>query len=172
MVKYRRNFIPGGIYFFTVALLDRQSNWLTKYIHQLTAAFRRVNAIHPYQTLAMVVLPDHLHTIWKLPEKDANYSLRWRYIKTFFAKNLQKCGIKIDKNRYGENILWQRRFWEHTICDEIDYARHVDYIHYNPMKHGLVNSICDWPYSTFHKYVKEGLLPNNWCGQDNGLNVE
>jgi putative transposase len=172
MVHYRRYQIPGGTYFFTVVLQNRQSDWLIKYIAQLKAAFRHVNNLHPFKTQAIVVLPDHLHAIWELPENDSNYSLRWRCIKIAFAKNLKQSGIDISKNKFGENVLWQRRFWEHTIRNEKDYERHVDYIHYNPVKHGLVENVNDWPYSTFHRYVREGLLPKNWSYANEDMSVE
>ena len=149
MVKYRRCYISGGTYFFTVNLDDRKLDWLTKYIAQLKDAMRRVNEIHPFKTHAFVVLPDHLHVIWQLPDGDVNYSLRWRCIKTQFAKNLNGVGVSIVKNFRQENFLWQKRFWEHTIKDETDFERHVNYIHYNPVKHGYVKRVADWPYSLF-----------------------
>ncbi len=169
MVQYRRYRIAGGIYFFTVALHNRKSNYLTKYIQQLGAAIRHVKRLHAFKTIAMVVLPDHLHAMWELPVNDDNYSLRWRCIKTAFAKNLRNCGVKIQKNRFNENCLWQRRFWEHVIRDDKDYERHVDYIHYNPVKHKLVNSPIEWPYSTFHRYVREGTLSKNWSKKPDNL---
>lgn len=172
MVKYRRYYVPGGIYFFTVVLQDRQSNWLVKYINELTAAMRRVKQIHPYKIIAMVILPDHLHAMWEMPENDENYSIRWICIKREFAKNLRKSRVRIQKNRFGENELWQRRFWEHAIRDEKDYEKHVDYIHYNPVKHGYVNSVKEWPFSTFHQFVQQGLLPLNWCYQNDDIEVE
>jgi putative transposase len=172
MVHYRRYQIPGGTFFFTVALQNRQSDWLVRYVEQLKNAFRHVNKIHPFKTDAMVVLPDHLHVLWELPDGDCNYSLRWRCIKIAFAKNIHQLGVNISKNRYGENQIWQRRFWEHTIRNEKDFAKHVDYIHYNPVKHGLIERVSDWPHSTFHRYVKEGLLPNNWSYANDDMDVE
>ena len=172
MVKYRRFYVPGGTYFFTATLHDRKSDWLIKHIRQLGDAMRRVRDIHPYKTIAMVVLPDHLHVIWELPENDANFSLRWRCIKSLFTKKLTASGVNIAKNAFGENILWQRRFWEHMIRDEKDYARHVDYIHFNPVKHQLVTRVADWPFSTFHRYVNKGLLPRNWAYRNDDLDVE
>lgn len=172
MVKYRRNYIPGGTYFFTLTLRDRKSNYLTQHADKLTAAMRRVNKLHPYKTIALVILPDHLHAIWELPENDANYSLRWRCIKTLFVKNLKKEDIAIINNASGESMLWQRRFWEHTIRNEIDYENHLNYIHYNPVKHGLALKVADWPFSTFHRYVKDGILPANWSYQNEDLDLE
>jgi putative transposase len=172
MVKYRRYYLPGGTYFFTVTLRNRKSDWLTKYVKQLGDAMRRVQAIHPYKILAIVVLPDHLHTLWELPEGDSNFSLRWRLIKIQFAENIKAKGVKIIKNYRGENILWQRRFWEHAIRDEKDYQQHVDYIHYNPVKHGLAERVSDRPYSSSHRYVSEDMLPSNWCYPNDDLDVE
>jgi putative transposase len=172
MVNYRRYFVPGGTYFFTVALRDRRSNWLTKYAKQLGEAMRRVCEIHPYRTIAIVLMPDHLHTIWELPDDDFNYSLRWRCIKTAFARNVRKLGVKVEKNQFRENVIWQRRFWEHTIRNERDLNAHLDYIHYNPVKHGYVEKVSDWPYSSYHQFVKRGWLPRDWCYQNDDLNVE
>ena len=171
MVKYRRSNVTGGTYFFTLVLRDRKSDLLTKYIKQLGDAMRHVKAIHPYKTIAIVVLPDHMHVMWKLPDHDCNYSLRWRCIKTRFAKNLKMIGVNIVKNASGENMLWQRRFWEHLIRNDKDYERHMDYIHYNPVKHNLVSQVVDWPFSTFHRYVNNGILPHNWCYQSDDLDV-
>jgi len=156
----------------TVTLQDRKSNYLTKYIKQLGEAMRHVKRIHPFKIIAMVVLPDHLHAMWDLPENDANFSLRWRCIKISFAAQIKKCGITVKKNQYNENLLWQRRFWEHAIRNEKDYEQHVNYIHYNPVKHNLVKRVSDWPYSTFHQYVKEGILPANWSAAQDDLYVE
>ena len=126
----------------------------------------------PFKCVRLAVLPDHLHVIWEMPENDNNYSARWRFIKTQFARNVRKLGVDIPKNRYGENVLWQRRFWEHVIRDNKDYEKHVDYIHYNAVKHKIVDKVSDWPYSTFHRYVKQGILPADWCYQNVDINVE
>jgi putative transposase len=96
----------------------------------------RVKKNYPYKIIAMVVLPDHLHAIWELPENDSNYSLRWRCVKAQFARNLKNFGVGVMKNSAGENLLWQRRFWEHLIRNEKDFESHINYIHYNPVKHG------------------------------------
>ena len=172
MVKYRRYYLPGGTYFFTVTLHNRKSIWLTKYIKELGVVMRSAQVTYPYKVIAMVVLPEHLHAIWELPEGDKNFSLRWRYIKSQFTKKLLKGSVNIAKNNRGEYALWQRRFWEHAIRDEKDYQRHVDYIHYNPVKHQLVTCVKDWPYSTFHRYVKEGIIAENWCYQNDDMDVE
>ena len=165
MVHYRRNQLPGGTYFFTVTLADRQSHALTENIEFLRAAFQRVMTTHPFEIVAMVVLPEHLHTIWALPPDDADYAGRWRAIKSGFTRDLIHAGSNLTRNAKGEYNLWQRRFWEHTLRDDNDLARHVDYIHYNPVKHGLVSRVSAWPHSSFHRYVRKGMLPEDWAGE-------
>ncbi|KTD53038.1 Transposase and inactivated derivatives [Legionella quateirensis] len=109
-----------------------------------------------------MVLPDHVHAVWKLPDNDFNYSLRWHQIKSNFTKSLIEEGVKIAKDQRGEYPLWQCRFWEHRIRDESDLQAHIDYIHFNPVKHGYVPSPKEWPYSSFHRYVQNGVLQENW----------
>ncbi|MES2354165.1 MAG: transposase [Pseudomonadota bacterium] len=166
MVNYRRNRLAGGTYFFTATLQDRQSTYLTTYIDELRQAIRHTLESHPFQIDAIVVLPEHLHTIWTLPAGDADYSGRWRMIKSRFTRLLVKQGANITRNKKGEYDVWQRRYWEHTIRDYAGLQRHVDYTHYNPVKHGFVTRVSDWPYSSFHRYVGEGLLPPDWAGVD------
>ena len=130
-------------------------------------AIKAIQTTRPFQIDAWVLLPEHLHCIWTLPEGDDDYSIRWSLIKGQFAKNVkplfynagQLSSSHLKKREFG---IWQRRFWEHMIRDEKDFNRHIDYIHYNPVKHGLVMSVKDWPYSTFHRYVREGIYPNDW----------
>lgn len=167
MVNYRRSRIPGGTYFFTVTLLNRNSNVLIKHANVLRDAIARTKQQRPFQLKAIVALPDHLHAIWTLPEGDDDYPGRWKAIKSTFCRSLIKAGVQLGQNEKGEYDLWQRRYWEHTISDELDLQRHVDYIHYNPVKHGYVSCPGDWRYSTFHKYVARGLLPPNWTGGSN-----
>ena len=162
MVNYRRNFIKGGYYFFTVNLKNRQSTLLIDAVNQLRTSFSYVHSKKPFEIIAIVILPEHLHCIWQLPENDKEYPARWKSIKSHFTRQLKKTGIQINKNKHNEHNLWQRRYWEHTIRDENDLTRHIDYIHYNPVKHGWVKSVSDWKYSSFHKYVKKGVLPLNW----------
>jgi putative transposase len=165
MSDYRR--VPGGSYFFTVNLLERKSRLLVDHIELLREAVRAVRARRPFHIDAWVVLPDHMHTVWTLPEGDANYSGRWKAIKIAFAKGLPKTErLSTVRAAKGERAIWQRRFWEHTIRDEADYAAHVDYVHINPLKHGLVQHVADWPYSSFHRAVASG-----WHEQDWGTNV-
>ena len=165
MVHYRRNQLPGGTYFFTVTLANRQSRTLVEHIEHLRASFRRARIARPFEIVAMVVLPEHLHTIWTLPPDDADYAGRWRAIKAGFTRDLIRAGTPLTRNAKGEYDLWQRRFWEHTIRDDNDLARHVDYIHYNPVKHGLVSRVAAWPHSSFHRYVRQGMLPEDWAGE-------
>src|SRR5579863_5512362 len=159
MTNYRRNFFAGGSFFFTVNLAERRLRLLTDNIDKLRAAFRETRRRHPFEIAAMVVLPDHLHTIWTLPEGDAEFSTRWRLIKSAFSRGLA-TDEQISQSRAskGERGIWQRRYWEHTIRDDNDFARHVDYIHINPIKHRLVKRVRDWPYSSFHRMVKLGLI--------------
>jgi putative transposase len=164
MVRYRRNFIPGGTYFFTVTLADRRSTALVDYIDRLRAALRATRRERSFAVDAIVVLPDHLHAIFTLPSGDADFSGRWRRIKGHFSNALINGGTELKRRPNGDLSLWQRRFWEHTIRDESDFARHVDYIHFNPVKHALVPRVRDWPHSSFHRCVREGLLPDDWAG--------
>ncbi|WP_341327909.1 transposase [Methylotuvimicrobium sp. KM2] len=162
MVSYRRNRVAGGTYFFTVTLQKRNRSLLVDYIEDLRESVRDVRREHPFHIEAWVVLPEHLHAIWTLPPEDRDYSMRWKRIKRQFTNSLVEAGVAVKKNRRGEYDLWQNRFWEHTIRNESDLNRHFDYIHYNPVKHGLVTRVRDWPYSTFHRYVKAGIYRADW----------
>ena len=162
MVRYRRNFVPGGTYFFTIALTNRTSSTLVDHIGALRMAFRVARHERPFTIEAIVVLPDHLHTIWTLPPGDSDFSGRWKPIKAF-THRLVAAGVPVKRHRNGEYALWQRRFWEHTIRNDIDFERHVDYVHFNPVKHRLVSRAREWPYSSFHVYVRRGLLPVDWA---------
>ncbi len=165
MTNYRRYFVPGGSYFFTVNLADRRLRLLTNHIEPLRAAFRYARNRHPFTVEATVVLPDHLHAIWTLPEGDADFALRWRLIKSTFSRALpQGEQVSISRSGRGERGIRQRRYWEHTLRDEGDFSRHVDYIHFNPVKHGLVGRVRDWPYSSFHRMVRLGVYPEDWAG--------
>ncbi|KTD45508.1 Transposase IS200 like protein [Legionella rubrilucens] len=164
MVNYRRDKTQGGTYFFTLTLKDRKSNVLTNYVSALRHSFRQAQKNNPFTIHAAVVLPDHLHLIMELPEKDTDYSTRLRQIKTYFLREIKSSEELLLKNHRGEYNVWQRRFWEHRIRDETDFYSHVNYIHFNPVKHGLVKEVFDWPYSSFHRYVREGRLPRDWGG--------
>ncbi|HEY5802008.1 MAG TPA: transposase [Burkholderiaceae bacterium] len=159
MSEYIRNRIPGGTYFFTVNLYDRRQSLLVDHIRQLRAAVRYTRAKRPFHIDAWVVLPEHMHCIWTLPVGDTDYSSRWKEIKSGFSKRLP--GLMLTAR--GERHIWQRRYWEHTIRNERDYASHMDYVHINPVKHGLVKATSQWPFSTFKKCVGAGVYPINWA---------
>ena len=164
MPHYIRATIPGGTFFFTVALLERRRRLLVEHIDELRAAFRNVRRTRPFAIDAVVILPDHLHCIWTLPAGDADFSTRWRLIKAAFARSIPNGErLSTRRERTGERGIWQRRFWEHAIPDDTDRARHVDYIHFNPVKHGHVGRAADWPYSSFHRYVRTGIYPSDWA---------
>ncbi|MDQ8024111.1 MAG: transposase [Moraxellaceae bacterium] len=166
MSDYRRNRVPGGTYFFTVNLFERHSRLLVEHIDLLRSAVRSVKIRRPFHIDAWVVLPDHLHAIWTLPVEDSDYSSRWREIKKAFVKGLPKIEhLSTVRAAKGERGIWQRRFWEHTIRDERDYAAHIDYVHINPFKHGLVNAVADWPHSSFHRAVVQGIYPRDWAAE-------
>jgi putative transposase len=167
MVRYRRNWLHGGTYFFTLVLADRRSTALVDNIAALRLAFRATQQERPFTIDAIVVLPDHLHAIFTLPQDDFDFAGRWRRIKGHFSTSLLAAGTAIRRRANGELALWQRRYWEHTIRDENDFARHADYVHYNPVKHGLVKRVRDWPHSSFHLYVRRGILPGDWGGDVN-----
>ncbi len=166
MPNYRRPNIPGACWFFTVNLLDRKTCLLTDHIEELRAATREIKGRFPFQIDAMVILPDHIHAIWTLPPDDADFSVRWRRIKAIFSKSLPQTEWRSTvRQKRGERGIWQRRFWEHAIRDEEDYRRHVDYCYYNPVKHGYVEEIADWPHSSYHRDVKAGRYPADGRGK-------
>lgn len=165
MSRYRRMRIDGGVFFFTVVLADRSSTLLVDHIARLRHVHESVRKRLPFQVVAVCVLPDHIHAVWALPEGDSNYPLRWSLIKSGFSRGLAADAVrspsKIAKRERG---LWQRRYWEHTIRDDADLERHVAYVHFNPVKHGYVTRAGEWPHSSFHRYVCEGVLPADWAG--------
>ncbi len=163
MVLYRRNLAAGGTFFFTVNLRDRSCTLLVDHAGQLREIVRDVRKQLPFTIDAMVILPDHWHAVWTLPPHDAAYARRIRLIKARFTRYLVRAGERIEKDHRGEYHLWQKRFWEHTIRDDADFESHLNYIHFNPVKHGHVDHVRDWPYSTFHRYVQRGLLPASWA---------
>jgi putative transposase len=170
MPDYRRAWQPGGTYFFTVNALERHGNdLLTRNIEVLRQVVGQVRRTHPFQIHGWVVLPDHLHCLIELPPEDSDFAGRWRLIKANFSKRLPKDERRSQVRRVrGERGLWQRRYWEHLIRDERDYAAHMDYVHFNPVKHGYVQQVADWPYSTFHRLVAEGVYPKDWAGSTGG----
>jgi putative transposase len=165
MPNYRRVRAPGGCWFFTVNLLDRKSRMLVEKIEALREATRLTQARYPFHIDAFVVLPDHIHAVWTLPPGDTDFLTRWRWIKIRFARSIPS-GEPLSPVRQarGERGIWQRRFWEHLIRDENDFGRHIEYCYINPMKHGLVRRVADWPFSSFHRDVRAGLFPDDWAG--------
>lgn len=164
-MRYRRVFVQGGMYFFTIVtyerrkLFEREDN-----IELLKNAMEYVRQRHPFITIAQVILPDHMHAIWELPENDSDYPMRWYLIKSHFSRNYGRLSgelpsIRINK---GEKTVWQRRYWEHFIRNESDLDNHIDYIHYNPVHHGLVKTPSEWGHSTFFQYVQEGRYSEDW----------
>jgi putative transposase len=165
MSRYRRSKIAGGVYFFTVTLADRSSDLLVRQIDRLRRVYASVNDRHAFETIAICILPDHLHALWSLPTGDRNYPLRWNLIKAGFSRGLEEFAVRTkSKIARRERGLWQRRYWEHAIRDDADLERHVDYVHFNPVKHGYVARVRDWPFSSFHRYVERGDLVADWGG--------
>ena len=164
MPNYRRANIAGGTFFFTITLADRSSDLLVKEIDRFRAVYTAVQRRRPFETVAICILPDHLHAIWSLPADDAHFAMRWNLIKGGFSRGMPAIARSSSKIAKREKGIWQRRYWEHAIRDQTDLARHVDYIHFNPVKHGLVPCVRDWPHSSFHQYVKRGDLPADWGG--------
>jgi putative transposase len=166
MPNYRRAWLKGGTYFFTVNLLKRHNNdLLVRHIDLLREVVRDVRVNHPFIIHGWVVLPDHLHCVTELPQDDDNFAIRWKLIKSNFSRRIDKTEWRSAvRERRGEPGIWQRRFWEHLISDERDFHSHMDCVHINPVKHGLVSRLQDWPYSTFHLLAKDGTYPINWGG--------
>ena len=179
MSSYRRLYRPGGTYFFTVNLAERGSRLLVDRVGDLRAAVAATRADRPFRIDAWVVMPDHIHAVWTLPEGDAEYSVRWGAIKARFTRSVRDAGRvgfnptiaraaglpvgwnptlhrSASKMRKGDAGIWQRRFWEHTIRDEADFAAHVDYCHFNPVKHGFAERPADWPYSSVNREMRDG----------------
>jgi putative transposase len=178
MSRYRRDNTPGATWFFTVVTYRRRPILCDE---PMRAALRRAIELTrldwPFAIDAWVLLPDHLHCIWTLPDGDADFSTRWNLIKRRTSAALKETYNRPElmnqsKTAHRELTIWQRRFWEHRIRDERDFAQHADYIHYNPLKHDLVTSPADWAYSSFHRYVHDGIYPPDWgCGKDMKFDV-
>ena len=156
MVNYRRIRNPGATYFFTVTLRNRRSDLLVQEIDALRVAWRNAKSRVPHTVIASVVLPNHLHAVMRMDDAECNYPRFWRDIKSGLTRVVAR-GTTVSP--------WQPRYWEHIVRDENDLRRHIDYVHINPLKHGLVNRVVDWPHSAFHRYVREGLLPADWAGK-------
>jgi putative transposase len=172
MPNYRRWYVPGGTYFFTAVTFGRR-----RFLHEdavrplLRQAIEKTRQNWPFEIVAWTLLPDHLHTVWTLPPGDADYSLRWAKIKedftrSFLAQGGEEAVRNRSRRRHRERAVWQRRFWEHTVQDEEDLAACVDYVHWNPVKHGLVTHVRDWPWSTFHRFVAAGYYEPDWGRTD------
>ncbi|WP_295400180.1 transposase [uncultured Thiocystis sp.] len=164
MTDYRRFYIPDSTWFFTVNLAERRDNHLlVEQIDLLRAAFRYVKHRKPFRIEAIVIMPDHLHCIWTLPTEDADFSMRWSLLKSHFSRTIP-TGERISQSREKrrERGIWQRRFWAHLLTGQDDFNSHVDYIHWNPVKHKKVRQVADWPYSSFHRFVELGIYPINW----------
>lgn len=163
MPNYRRPWIPGATSFFTVNLWNRDARLLVENIDALRAAFRETRSALPFTPIATVVLPDHLHCLWSLPEGDDDNAARWQRIKSQFSRSLPEGELRsASRASSRERGIWQRRCFERVIVDELDLRAHIDYIHYNPVKHGHVLRAIDWPHSSFHRYVERGWLAPDW----------
>nr|WP_288454134.1 transposase [uncultured Pseudomonas sp.] len=163
MTNYRRHYQAGGTYFFTLVLADRRQDWLVSHIAALRQSIHQKQQRAPFALQAWVVLPEHCHLLMRLPEGDRDFSNRLRRIKGDFSRQIPlPADLRQSQRAKGERGVWQRRFWEHAIRDEDDWRRHMDYIHHNPVKHGLVARVSDWPHSSFHAYVQRGVYPPDW----------
>ena len=178
-MEYRRSLEKGGVYFFTLVTNQRQPILtIENNVQRLRNAFKYEKQKRPFNMEAIVILPDHIHCLWRLPEDDCEYSKRWSAIKRYFSIGCESVTAELTKSRKNkrEKAVWQRRFWEHTIKNEADWQRHIDYIHYNPVKHGLVSKVKDWPYSSFRKFVMKGYYSEDWGSLEPeniaGLNFE
>ncbi|MFA5866221.1 MAG: transposase [Phycisphaerae bacterium] len=168
MPEYRRNFVPGGTFFFTLVTWDRQSILIEEAARAaLHRAFDEVHAVRPFAIEAIVLLPNHVHTLWTLPKDDADFSTRWQVIKAKFSRRFSAAGgqegsASPSRVCHGERAIWQRRFWEHTVRDEREFEILCHYIHYNPVKHGHAACPHSWPYSSFQKFVNMNRYEPDW----------
>ena len=168
MPNYRRSTIAGGTYFITQITYQRQP-WLCNDLarHALRTAINRIRETRPFLINAFVLLPDHFHSLWTLPPDDHDLSTRLRLVKTYvtrhYGNDLQpNLELSPSRMKRKERNLWQRRFWEHLIRDETDFARHCDYIHYNPVRHHLCQTPTDWQFLSLHRFIEQGIYPPNW----------
>jgi putative transposase len=172
MPHYRRNYVPGGTYFFTVVTYRRRRMLVDELARRcLRDAITEIRGKWPFEQVAFVLLPDHLHAVWTLPPGDDRYSLRWRRIKEDFTRRYLKAGgteLPQTDSRiaHGHRGVWHKRFWEHTVRDEDDLKHCADYVHFNPVKHGLVARVADWPWSSFHRFVELGEYDPTWGAAD------
>ncbi len=168
MPQYIRSYTEGATYFFTLVSYNRRKILCENdFLKAFKNSIKLIQQQYPFEIIAWVQLPDHLHCIWQMPENDANYSMRWSQIKRLTTQACPQYHLPIAKlsqskiNR-NERGVWQRRFSEHQINSEANFIKHMDYIHYNPMKHGLVDKVSDWNYSSFHRYVRQGIYSADW----------
>jgi len=163
-MRYRRAHSPGGTFFFTVNLADRTSSMLVDRIDALRDAVGTTLRGHPCTVLAWAVMPDHMHAIWTLPSEDGDYATRWMLIKQRFSRAIPaREVIGSSRRKKDERGIWQRRYWEHEIRSQRDLDRHVDYVHINPVKHGHTARASEWPYSSIHRYIRQGILSSDWA---------
>lgn len=168
MSLYKRYYVPGGTYFFTLVTEGRSPLFACENARQILARkLRECQERHPFTMVAIVLLPDHLHMLWSLPQNDTRYSARLSWLKGYFTREWLLSGGHEQSREGSRNPerrrgVWQRRFWEHTIRDEADLESHADYIHYNPVKHGYAKAPCDWEWSSFHRFVAAGQYERNW----------
>jgi len=169
-MQYRRANISGASYFFTLVTEKRQQLFLDDInVNLLRQAFRHVMKKRPFVIDAAVILPEHLHCIWTLPANDADFSTRWRLIKTWFTKHCDEKYKNIPNQariKKQQQAIWQHRYWEHYLRDQTDFEHHVNYIHYNPVKHGYVKCPSDWRYSSIHRYIRQDVLDKDWGASD------
>jgi putative transposase len=164
MSDYQRLYVPGGCYFFTVVTHRRRPILTEPVLPHLKLAFRSAAMRMPFKMPAIVVLPDHLHCIWSLPPGDADFPRRWHFIKASFSRRLQRHDRPVNRP------VWQARYWEHLLRDETDFQKHLDYIHYNPVKHGYTTRPLDWRWSSFSRFVECGVYPPEW-GESEPLRI-
>ncbi len=165
-MNYKRRYQPGGTYFFTLVTHRRFPVFRhAENIDILRQSFRRVIQSYPFTVDAIVILPDHLHCIWTLPPGEEDFSTRWRLIKSHTTKACKSTG-SLTARHWRNKSIWQNRFWEHLIRDQRDLNNHINYVHYNPVKHGYVKCPIDWTYSSIHKYIRDGILSADWRCRD------
>ncbi len=168
MANYIRSYTRGASYFFTLVTHNRRKIFCNKdFLIAFRISIKQVQANYPFKIIAWVQLPDHLHCIWEIEDKGTNYSQCWSQIKRNTTKLCPQYHLPMDEMSYSqvsrnEKGIFQRRFFEHQIRNNMDFKNHIDYLHYNPVKHGFVNNVKDWQYSTFHRFVKEGIYPLDW----------
>lgn len=163
MARFRRNFIPGATFYVSLSLADGQSSALVDHIAALRGAMHDAREKAPFEIKALVILPNHFHAIVTLPQGDDDFAGRWRLINSGFTSTITAAKNSMIRDADDEYALWQKRYWEHAISDATELARHIEYIHFNPVKHGLVERASEWPHSSFHRFVRRGLLPGNWA---------